>query len=133
MRDYVRRKGKYKIDGPQYMTTLWAIRDYQRCKDVMSDDVVLHAISYDGDRAPTNGISDPTYDAAIKVDSYEGRVVFAVESSLCLIPREYRRGIWMSIQHHAPYPIDAASSTYAYWKSKFVYDVGCRLGIITTK
>ena len=55
----------------------------------------------------------------------------AVDYGLSQIPEVYRKGVWDNIVKHKAYPSYADRSTYGRYKSKFVYCVAEKLGLIS--
>lgn len=55
----------------------------------------------------------------------------AVDYGLSQIPEVYRKGVWDNIVKHQAYPDYADRSTYGRYKSKFIYNVAERLGLIS--
>ena len=54
----------------------------------------------------------------------------AVRCALETIPKEYRKGVWDNIQYRSAFPLDAARSTYGYYKSQFIFNVARNLKMI---
>ena len=128
-RDYQRKlNNKYRLPREVYHLTLWQIRDYDRMKD--EADAILEESP-----PPPNGQpkgqkqGDEVASKAARREEYL-RKTRAIEDALDLVPPEYRRGVWKSVVYYDPFPIDADRTTYARWKSKFVYECAYRLGIM---
>jgi hypothetical protein len=129
MRDYQRKRGKYTLPHEVYLQTLWQIRDYDRLCKKYAETVTESPALSDGMPRAKGITSDPTYQKAVKLE-HIGRVILAIETSLDIVPEEYRAGVWASVIHNKPYPINADRTTYGRWKSKFVYTVAEKLNFI---
>lgn len=129
MRDYQRKKGnKYILPNALYHQVVWIIRDYYRMKEELADIIMESGEGSDGmPRGYTTG--DQTYSIVMQRDELYSKVD-AIESSLLTIPEEYRKGVWNSIQHGEPYPLDADRSTYGRYKSKLVYMTAKKLHLL---
>ena len=128
MRDYQRKKTKYRLPAAVYHKTLWTIRDYHRIKDELS--TMITPKSGGGESASHSGDpGDPTYKMAVKYSEYLD-IIHAIEEARNNIPREYDLGIWNNIQYGARYPKDAERSTYGHIKSRFVYEVAINLHFV---
>lgn len=128
MKDYQRIKNnKYILPRAVYNQTLWRIRDYYRLKE-MADDLISNSKSLDG-MPKGYGISDQTSQAAEKRERYLSDVK-VIEDVLKSIPDEYQKGVWNGIMFGEPYPVDADRSTYGRYKSKFIFKVATRFGLI---
>lgn len=129
MRDYQRTKGnKYILPRDVYRSTLWTIRGYQRMKD--EADAILFESPAPPDGQPRGtATGDEVASKAIRREQYV-RKVKAIDEALEVLPREYRRGVWNSVQYFDSYPLDADRSTYARWKARFVWEVANKLGIM---
>ena len=57
----------------------------------------------------------------------------AIDSALRIIPKEYRSGVWNNIQWRTSFPDNAHRVTYSRYKSKYIYEVAMRLGLIEKK
>lgn len=128
-RDYQRKlNNKYRLPREVYHLTLWQIRDYDRMKD--EADAILEESPPPPDGQPKGQKQgDETASKAARREEYL-RKTKAIEDALELVPPEYRRGVWKSVVYYDPFPIDAARSTYAMWKSRFVYECAYKLGIM---
>lgn len=130
MKEYQRKKNnKYILPQAVYLVTIWTIRDYQRMKDEYSAIGSVSSPVIDGMPHGQGGTSDPTLSQASKAASLAEKIE-AIETARNNIPREYRRGVWESIQYRSPYPMDADRSTYGRAKSRFVYEVAEALYLI---
>lgn len=128
MKDYQRAKNnKYILPRAVYNQTLWRIRDYYRLKETV-EDLITSSASMDG--MPRGGeLSDVTAKAAIRRENYL-RDVKVIETEIAAIPNEYQKGVWGSIMFGEQYPNDADRSTYGRYKSKFIFSVADRFGIL---
>lgn len=125
---YQRRKNnKYILPTAVYNKTIWQIRDYHRLKEAQNDIIYQQGASDGTPKA--SAVGDPTFNKAVKLEHVRN-IVGVIEEALQEIPREYRRGVWDSVQYRSPYPVDADRSTYGRLKSKFVYTVAKRLDYI---
>lgn len=131
MRDYQnKRASKYILPHTVYHLTLWRIRDYYRLKELVNDTAnTATAIRYDKDSVQTSPSPDMVFNAAIKISKSED-IIRAVDSAKAEIPAEYQAGVWNSIHFGQAFPCDASRSTYALYKSKFIYAVAEKLNYI---
>lgn len=128
-RDYQRkRNNKYILPYAAYHQTLWQIRDYYRLKEEAQAILEESPPPPDGQPRGTK-LGDEVASKAARREEYV-RKARAIEDALDLVPPEYRRGVWKSVVYYDPFPIDAARSTYAMWKSRFVYECAYKLGIM---
>ena len=128
MRDYQRRKTKYILPRTVYYQTLWRIRDYYRLKELA--DSLIECRESDLDGMPKgNNTTDKVGNTVIKREKFVKEVCL-INDSIKEIPQEYRSGVWNNIQFYQPYPIDADRATYGRYKSKFIYKVAEKLGLI---
>ena len=128
-RDYQRKRGKYTLPHTVYRQTLWQIRSYDWLKNEYASIAEESPPPSDGMPRGKGGTSDPTFQKAVKLERI-GRVILAIETSLDIVPEEYRDGVWASVISNKPYPINADRTTYGRWKSKFVYTVAEKLNFI---
>lgn len=129
MRDYQRIKNnKYILPRDVYHQTLWIIRGYDRMKEDAAAIMVESPPPPDGQPRGANTGDDTASKAARRETNL--RRIKQIDAALEDIPPEYRRGVWNNTVHCDPFPIDAARSTYALWKSRFVYKCAINLGII---
>lgn len=129
MRDYQRQKNnKYLLPPAVYHRTIWTIRDYYRLVAEAEDLLTNSPPPSDG--MPKDGaISDPVFQRAQR--RYElKRQARAIDGALVIIPKEYRTGVWSNIQWNKRFPNDAGRATYARYKSKYIYEVASKLGLI---
>lgn len=131
MRDYQnKRNEKYILPHTVYHLTLWRIRDYYRLKEYVKDIAnTATAIRYDKDKVQSSPTADMVHNAAVKVSDTED-IIRAIDHAKTEIPTEYRAGVWNSIHFGTAFPEDAARSTYALYKSRFIYSVADKLGYI---
>ena len=128
MRDYQRSKTKYILPRTVYCQTLWRIRDYYRLKELA--DSLIECKESDIDGMPKgNNTTDKVGTTVIKREKFV-KEVCSINDSIKEIPQEYRSGVWNNIQFYQPYPIDADRATYGRYKSKFIYKVAEKLGLI---
>ena len=127
-RDYQPRKTKYILPQGIYISTLWIIRDYARMKESI-EDAILTTPDHDG-MPRGSGISDPTAAKAMKLSDAIMKRIRAIEGAKEDIPEEYMHGVWNNIQYRMPFPQDAARETYSRYKSKYIYRVAERLGLL---
>ena len=126
MKEYQRKRGKYILPGTVYMKTLYQIRDYYRLKEKIQDTIDEGP---DPKQTHVSGSrrGSVTESKALKIYN-DSTIVTAIEKARDEIPKEYRDGVWKSVMHNEPYPLDAARSTYGIHKSRFVYAVAAYLG-----
>ena len=128
MRDYQAKKNtKYKLPQAVYHATVWKIRDYYRLKEVVNDLIEIKSGDSDGIRG--SDIIDKVANTAAKREKFL-EDINRIDCSLKEIPNEYQQGVWNNIQFRQPYPLDADRSTYGRYKSKFIYRLAERLGLI---
>lgn len=128
MKDYNRRKGKYILPRAVYLATIWQIRDYYRMKEEAS--AILDESPPPPDGMPKGtAIGDVVFSKAVRRAEYINKTR-AIEETLLIVPKEYRRGVWCNIMRGDPYPMDADRSTYTRWKSRYIYECAHRLGIM---
>lgn len=129
MRDYCPTKGKYTIPRAAWNRVIWLIRDYDRLKQE-ADQLIMVRDKAPGDMAPAGrgGRSDPVAVAAIKRERFL-KDIAVMDDAMELIPQEYRKGIWRSLQG-GTYPKDADRCTYSRWKSRYIYAVAEKMGYI---
>lgn len=128
MRDYQRLKNnKYLLPNAVYHQTIWVIRDYDRMCLELQDILVESPDPPDGMPRGSNTV-DETYAKARRREELRDKCA-AIEGGMEMIPREYRAGVWSNIMERAPFPNDAARSTYACWKTKMIYSVAKKLSI----
>lgn len=128
MKDYQSKKTKYILPQGIYMSTLWIIRDYARMKESIEDEILTTPV-HDG-MPRGSGISDPTANKAMNLSEGIMRRVRAVEEAKHDIPEEYMHGVWNNIQYRTPFPQDASRETYSRYKSKYIFGVAERLGLV---
>lgn len=128
MKEYQPKKTKYILPQGIYMSTLWIIRDYARMKESIEDSI-LSAPVHDG-MPRGSGISDPTASKAMNLPDGIMKRIRAIEEARRDIPDEYMHGVWNNIQYRMPFPQDAARETYSRYKSKYIFGVAERLGLV---
>ena len=128
LRDYQRvKQTKYILPRTVYHQTIWRIRDYYRLKE-MADDMIQRSINYDG-MPKSNAPGDPVMKAVLRREKLIIEIS-CIDHALEIIPKEYRKGVWDNILHGSPYPMYADRSTYGRYKSKFIFLVAERMGLI---
>ena len=129
MKDYQRKKNnKYILPYAVYMQTVWIIRDYPRMKEEAQAILEESPPPPDGQPRGTGKGDDVFSKAARREDLL--RKTKAIEYALGTVPKEYRFGVWLNVIERRAFPRDAGRSTYGKWKSRFVFEVAVRLGII---
>lgn len=127
--EYQRKKQtKYILPRTVYHQTLWRIRDYYRLKELADNLIECKSGEIDGMPKAT-GISDKVGNAVVKRERFISDVS-CINIELKHIPEEYRNGVWNNIQFGQPYPKDADRTTYGRYKSKFIYNVAERFGLL---
>lgn len=128
MKEYQRLKNnKYLLPHAVYIQTLWKIRDYYRLKEV-SDELIYGSGGLDG-MPRCKELNDKTSKVAEKRERYI-KDISLIDNELKLIPCEYQKGVWNSIMFGERYPEDAHRATYSEHKSKFIFSVAHRFGLI---
>lgn len=128
MRDYQPYKTKYRLPREVYHQTLWVIRDYSRMK--AEEDAIIFESPAPPDGQPHGTATlDETFSKAARREE-RIRKTRAIETALEIVPEEYRRGVWDSVQEQKAFPLDADRSTYSRWKSRFIWEAANRLGIV---
>lgn len=129
MRDYQRvKRTKYILPKAVYHQVIWQVRDYGRmCKEVES---MIQSTASEECYGRSNLPGDPVLRTVIRRERLQ-KVITAIDRSLADIPEEYRSGVWDNITKHKAYPPYADRSTYGRYKSKFVYGIAERLGLIS--
>jgi len=129
MRDYQRKKNNpYLLPHNLYMQVKYLIRDYDRIKSEYHDIVDIDGISL-SDVPIRAGVGDPTARKAEKADRLFDQLT-AIEQALIKVPPEYRKGVFDEARYGGGFPIDAAISTYKYWKHRFLYYVAEQLKFV---
>lgn len=128
MRDYNRRKGKYILPMAVFHQVLWQVRDYYRLK--AEADAIL-----DESAPPPDGMphGDPSPDGVFNKVARRMellRVPDLIDDELSKIPLEYRHGVWRNILYRTAFPNDADRTTYARYKSRMIYNLAERQGMI---
>jgi len=126
LRDYQRHKNnKYILPHAVYHKTLWQIRDYYRLK-TEADGILVESTPPSDGMPRGTAISDPVHAKAVRRETAL-RIVSIIDRELTLIPSEYRKGIWESVQFRKRYPDDADRHTYGRWRARFIYGVARQL------
>lgn len=128
MRDYQPKKGKYVLPPSVYHVVLWQVRDYYRLKETA--DAILEESPPPSDGMP-HGTPSPDgvlNKAARRIRLLE--VVDMIDDEMQLIPKEYRRGVWNNVLYRSPFPRDADRTTYGRYKSRLLYRLAERQGLI---
>lgn len=128
VKEYQRKKGKYILPAAVYFRVVWLIRDYYRMKEMAQ--AIL-----DESPAPSDGMphGSPNPDGVFNKASrrmYFTMVCDLIDREIERVPREYRRGVWNNILYKAAYPNDAGRSTYAMYKSRTIYNIAEKMGLI---
>lgn len=93
------------------------------------EDRILSSPVHDG-MPKGSGRSDPTARKAMALNDTIMNRIRAIEEAKTDIPDEYMHGVWINIQYRLPFPQDAARETYSRYKSKYIYRVAERLGLV---
>lgn len=128
MRDYQCKNTKYLLPRAVYHQTLWRIRDYYRLRRIADELVSPKSPIIDG-MPHISGVSNPTGDLVERRQRIL-RDVYLIDEALAEVPKEYRSGIWNSIQFGQGYPDDATRVTYSRQKSKFIHSVAEKIGFL---
>lgn len=97
-------------------------------KESIEDDILSSPV-HDG-MPKGSGISDPTARKAMGLSGVLMTRIRAIEEAKYDIPDEYMHGVWNNIQYRLPFPLDASRQTYSQYKSKYIYGVAQRLGVL---
>ncbi len=128
MRDYQPKKGKYVLPPPVYHVVLWQVRDYYRLKETA--DAILEESPPPSDGMPHG---TPSPDGVLNKAARRLRlleVVDLIDDEMQRIPKEYRRGVWNNILYRSAFPQDADRVTYGRYKSRMLYRLAERQGLI---
>lgn len=127
-KDYQRKKTKYLLPAPVYFKTVWEIRDYHRMKEMAQ--AILEESAPPADGMPHGSPSpDGVFNKASR-RMYYTMILDIIDDELAKIPKEYRQGVWNNILYKMAFPTDADRSTYARYKSRMIYNVAQRQGLI---
>ena len=129
MRDYQRKKGKYILPDTVYHRIIWQIRDYYRLKSE------AEAIIEEGGALDLDGMPHGTPSPDGVFNKVQRRLMLLgfvemVDDELGKIPKEYRQGVWRNILYRTAFPDDADRTTYARYKSRMIYNLAERQGLI---
>ena len=128
MKEYRPKKGKYTLPAPVYFQAVWLIRGYYYYKDMA--DAIIDESPGMGDGMPHGGPSpDGVFNKATRRMKYTA-ITDMIDKELAKIPQEYRQGVWDNIIWRTAFPMDAGRATYARWKSRFIYRVAERQGLV---
>ena len=131
MREYQRKKNnRYVLPRALYNQTIWQIRDYYRLKEEYESIPEERKSVMDLDGMPHGSPSHDGIEKKIIRMERLKRIIDIVESEKEGIPEEYRQGVWSNILYRTPYPKGADRSTYGRWKSRMIYNVALRQGLI---
>jgi hypothetical protein len=131
MRDYQREKNnKYKLPTALYNQTIWQIRDYYRLMDEYESIIVESRSPSDMDGMPHGQPSKDGMDRKIIKMENISKIVGIIREEKEAIPEEYRQAVWNNILYRTGYPNSADRTTYARWKSRMIYNVAKRQGLI---
>lgn len=128
MRDYVPQKGKYILPTPVYHVVLWQIRDYYRLKETADSILEESAPPSDGMPHGTPSPDGVLNKAARRLELL--KIVEMIDDEMQEIPQEYRRGVWNNILYRTSFPHDADRSTYGRYKSRMIYRLAIKQGLI---
>lgn len=128
-REYQRKKNNpYLLPDNLYDATISLIRDYDRLKQRYEE--ILHGSPLPPDGMPRgSGVGNPTEQKAIKMEAIFQQLQ-NIEQALLQVPSEYRNGVFREARFGGGYPIDAARSTYAMWKQRFVYHTAENMNLL---
>ena len=129
MRDYQRKKGKYILPDAVYHQVLWQIRDYYRLK-AEADAIVEEGGGLNNDGMPHGSPSQDGVFNKVARRMELLRVPDLIDDELSKIPLEYRHGVWRNILYRTAFPNDADRTTYARYKSRMIYNLAERQGMI---
>ncbi len=129
MRDYRRTTGKYVLPDAVYHQVLWQIRDYYRLKSE-ADAIAEETGCLIGDGMPHGSPSNDGVFRKVQRRLDLLRIVDMVDKEMAMIPREYQQGVWRNILYRTAFPIDADRSTYSRYKSRMIYNIAERQGLI---
>lgn len=129
MRDYRRTTGKYVLPDAVYHQVLWQIRDYYRLKSE-AEAIIEETGSTIGDGMPHGSPSPDGVFNKVQRRIDLLRIVDMVDKEMAMIPREYQQGVWRNILYRTAFPMDADRSTYARYKSRMIYNIAERQGLI---
>lgn len=120
-KEYQRRSTKYILPGNLYMQTIYLIRDYHRMKE--EAEAILEESPAPPDGQPRGTARpNPVEQKAMRREKYLS-IIRIIREAKQLVPKEYRRGVWMNVMYAEPFPLDAGRATYGRYKSQFVYEV----------
>lgn len=126
--EYQRKKSKYILPDAVYFQVIWQIRDYYRMKDMA--DAIIDESPGMGDGMPHGSPSpDGVFNKAVRRMELT-KIIDMIDEELAEIPKEYRNGVWNNILYRTGFPIDAGRATYARYKSKMIYRIAERQGLI---
>ncbi len=129
MKDYQRKiKNKYILPKEVYNQTVWQIRDYYRLKDYADSILLAAPFLLDGMPKPKT-INDDVLKKVLKREEAIN-IISVIDNELLKIPDEYRDGVWLNIMNFKAYPCNADRTTYARYKSKFIFSIANRLNIV---
>lgn len=129
-REYQRiERTKYILPRSVYHQTIWKVRDYYRLKEEAAEIGHISAIEYTGMPTGSRKHNDHIGEVVAKREKML-EDVNKIDECLSLIPVEYRKGVWDNIQYQSPYPLTADRSTYGRYKSKFIYLLAKKFGLI---
>ena len=120
--DYQRKKNnKYILPAALYNQVIWLIRDYYRLREEANNLLYSDGMSMDG-LPRGNKLSNETELKAMKREDLM-RKINTINKERDKIPGEYRQGVWDNIMYRTAYPPDADRTTYARYKSRFIYGI----------
>ena len=129
MRDYQRKKGKYILPDAVYHIVLWQIRDYYRLKEE-AEAIIEEGGALNNDGMPHGSPSPDGVFHKVQRRMELTKITDMIDEELEQIPKEYRMGVWRNIHYRTAFPDDAGRSTYAKWKSRMIYRLAERQGLV---
>lgn len=132
MRDYQRKKNnKYILPNALYNQVLWQIRDYYRLKEEYNSIPTESKSVSDIDGMP-HGHTTGDDGMVNKVEKMRrlSTIIHIIDQERDAIPEEYQQGVWNNIMYRRAYPEGADRTTYARWKSRMIFNIAKRQGLI---
>ena len=129
MRDYQRTKGKYILPDAVYHQVLWQIRDYYRLK-TEAEAIIEETGGIMGDGMPHGSPKDDGIFRKVERRMALLSLVEMVDAEMAMIPKEYQQGVWRNILYRTAFPQDADRTTYARYKSRMIFNIAKRQGLV---
>ncbi len=127
-KDYCPKKGKYMLPATVYFHTVSTIRDYYHLKEMAQ--AILEESTPPSDGMPHGSPSpDGVFNKASR-RMYFTLVTDIIDDELMRVPKEFRMGVWDNVVNRKAFPRDADRTTYARYKSKMIFNVATRMGLI---